>query len=405
MKKYAVGLTFALACSVAAGTAHAEETLKIGAINPYSGPLALYGDELARGYQLAIDEINAEGGLLGKQVELLRGDASTPQQGIEAVERLASQDKVDIFIGTYSSAVANSASDAALRFDKLYWDTNALGEDLTERGMPNYIRSGPNALTFADVSAKFIQDNIASMLDKPMSEVTIWLEHEDSIFGTSIAARQKDLLTEAGADVVGMGKHSFRAIDLNDSILRAKQKSPDIWMNTGYVPDTNLLLRTARSQGFKPPVMITVATGDTRETLQALGQEALEGIFVVAYPHATMKESYAPGSKAYRQKYYDKYDSEPIAPQGMTAYTGMQALAATVNEAGSVSPKKVKAQAEKSDQPISTTAAGYGIKFTDKMQNERARPTVVQWQDGALPTVYPEAAREDTTSLINTAER
>ncbi len=87
------------AVALAAGTAFAQQPLRIGAINPYSGPLALYGDEVARGYQLAVDEKNAKGGALGRKVELVRGDAGNPQQGIAAVDQLVTRDKVDLFIG------------------------------------------------------------------------------------------------------------------------------------------------------------------------------------------------------------------------------------------------------------------------------------------------------------------
>ena len=73
------------AMTLAGSSVMAQDTLRIGAINPYSGPMALYGDEMTRGYQLAIDERNAKGGLLKRKVELLKGDASTPQQGIAAV--------------------------------------------------------------------------------------------------------------------------------------------------------------------------------------------------------------------------------------------------------------------------------------------------------------------------------
>src|SRR5438132_1698303 len=97
--KFCVAFAAASLCSVAL----AQQPLRIGAINPYSGPLALYGDELARGYQLALDERNAKGGVLGRKVELLRGDATTAQQGIAAVDQLVTRDNVDLFIGTYVS--------------------------------------------------------------------------------------------------------------------------------------------------------------------------------------------------------------------------------------------------------------------------------------------------------------
>ena len=84
--------------------------------------------------------------------------------------------------------------------------------------------------------------------------------------------------------VTGVGAHNFRATDLTNSVLRAKNAAPDIWINTGYVPDGNLLLRTMREQGFKPAAILLVGTGDTFETLDSLGAEYLEGITVVGYP-------------------------------------------------------------------------------------------------------------------------
>ncbi|MEB0001294.1 ABC transporter substrate-binding protein, partial [Cryobacterium sp. RTS3] len=72
--------------------------------------------------------------------------------------------------------------------------------------------------------------------------------------------------------------------DMNDTILRAKQANPDVFIETGYVPDGNLLLRTARDQGFKPAAMLYVGTGDTAETLASLGGTSLEGLLVVGWP-------------------------------------------------------------------------------------------------------------------------
>src|SRR5437667_6838671 len=95
-KFFGVLMLALLASAVGGGLGWAQSNpIRIGAINPYSGPVALYGDEVARGYQLAIDEANARGGVLGRKIELLRGDAGNPQQGIAAVDKLASQDNVD----------------------------------------------------------------------------------------------------------------------------------------------------------------------------------------------------------------------------------------------------------------------------------------------------------------------
>jgi branched-chain amino acid transport system substrate-binding protein len=395
-----LSLLGAALAALLAGAAYAQEPIRIGAINPYSGPVALYGDEVARGYQLAIDEANAKGGVIGRKIELLRGDASNPQQGIAAVEKLVN-DKADIFVGTYISAVSNAASDAAMRYSKLYWDTNALASDLTERGLPNFVRSGPYAASFAEVSASATRELLAPALGKPVKGLKVWIESEDSIYGTSIAKQQKELLEKDGATVVGVGAHNFRANDLTDSVLRAKATAPDVWINTGYVPDGNLLLRTMRDQGFAPQAILLVGTGDTFETLDALGADYLQGITVVGYPRPDQTEAFGPGAAAYLAAYKKKYERDPIAPQGMTAYVGAKMLIEAIAAAGSVEVEKIRAAAAKMDKPMKSYATGFGIKFDDKFQNTRAFPTVVQWQSGKLVTVYPKEAAQPDVKLVN----
>jgi branched-chain amino acid transport system substrate-binding protein len=382
----------AVAAAAIAPAAWAQGTLKIGALNPYSGPLALYGTEVTRGYELAADKINAAGGLLGKKIELIRGDVTSPQQGIATVEQLVSKDKVDMFIGTYISAISLTASDAALRYDKLYWETNAVAQTLTERGLPNFIRSGPDGAAFANTSSATVRELIAPALKKGIKDLKVYIESEDSIYGSSIAAAQKRILEAFGAKVVGVGAHSARSIDLNDTVLRAKQTNPDVFIQTGYVPDGNLLLRTFREQGFKPAAILFVGTGDTPETLQAIGKEYLEGILVTGYPRYDITESFGPGNKAYLAAYRAKYNSDPVAPQGMAAYSGFLIMADAVKAAGSVEMAKVQAAAAKMDLPEGSTPSGFGAKFDKSFQNLRAQFTTSQWQDGKMVTVYPKAA-------------
>ncbi len=390
---------------LAAGAASAQQTLRIGAINPYSGPLALYGDEVARGYQLAVDEKNSRGGVLGRKVELVRGDAANPQQGIAAVDQLVTRDNVDVFIGTYISAVSNAASDAALRHNKLYWDTNAVAAELTERKLPNFIRVGPNASIFADTSVRAMVEMIAPGLNKQPKDLSVWIEHEDSIYGKSIADIQKKLLEGKGVKVLGQGAHNFRAADLTDVVLRTKRANPDVWLLTGYTPDGNLLLKTSREQGFKPPVILMVGTGDTPETLEALGPEFLEGVFVVSYPRPDISEQFGPGASAYLAAYRKAYNRDPIAPQSLTAYTGMRILLETIEAAGSTEVEKVRAAAAKMDKPLNSYPSGFGVKFDDKFQNTRAIFTVIQWQGGKQVTVFPPEARGSGGSLKNTPRK
>lgn len=399
----AIAALLFLAAAIAVPPALAQD-IKIGVVNPYSGPMALYGDEMTRGYDIAIDQANAAGGVLGRKVAIIRGSATSPQEGIAAVEQLIGRDKVDLLSGTYITAISNAASEAALNNGKLFWETNALSKDLTDRGLPNFARSGPDSVAFARRSVEGVLQLVVPKLGKQPRDVKVWIEHEDSAFGTSIGKEQERLLKEAGVQV-SIGSHSARAIDLSDSILRAKSAAPDIWLSTGYVIDHNLLLRTMREQSFKPAATILVGTGDTPETLQAVGKDALDGVLLVSYPRADIGERYGPGAAAFLAAYKAKYNRDPIAPQAMSAYVGMKILLAAITDAKSTEYEKVIAAAAKMDKPFGTYETGYGVKFDETMQNVRALPVIAQWQDGQVRAVFPAEALAQGTTLIDLARK
>ncbi|MBD3848105.1 ABC transporter substrate-binding protein [Bosea sp. SSUT16] len=394
---------FAAGATLLAGTRSSFAqggAIKIGAINPYSGAMAQYGDEVTRCYELAAEWVNGQGGVLGRQLQIVRGNATSAQEGIAAIEQFVGRDKVDIFAGTYVTAISNAASESALNYSKLYWETNALARDLTDRGLPNFVRSGPSSNEFASRAVDGALKIVATKLGKQPKDLKVWVEHEDSAYGTSIATEQQRLLKAAGVSF-GVGAHSARAIDVTDSILRAKNAAPDIWISTAYVVDTNLLLRAARDQGFKPAAIMLCGVGDTTETLEALGKEYLEGIFVVSYPRPDISEKYGPGAGAFLKVYRDKLGRDPIAPQGMNAFVGMKMLFEAVKAAGDVDYEKVVKAAAAMDKPLGTYETGYGAKFDAKMQNTRALPVVAQWQSGRVKAVFPTEAAAEGVTVVN----
>jgi len=377
----------------------ADPPIRIGDVEPYSGPLAPFGIEVGRGHQIAADQVNAAGGLLGRQIELIRGDATNPQQGIATVDQLATRDKVDLVTGCYTSPVSNTAGEAALRYNLLFWETNATAQDLTDRNLPNYVRSGPNATSFALVAAQSVEDLVAPAFKRDPKTLKIWIEHEDLAFGTSIATVLDQLLRKDGIVPVSIGAHSYTAVDLNDTLLRIKQAQPDMLIMIGYVPDDNLLLKTMRDQAYKPKAFMFVGQGDDDGTLKTNGAAGVEGLLSVSYPRTDLAESYSPGGAAYFAAYRAKYHEDPVAAQGMSAYDGFLMLAEAIKAAGSTDMAKVRAAAAKMDKPFHSYAGGYGVKFDEHFQNVRALPTVIQWQNGKQIVVYPVAARHPGAEL------
>lgn len=402
-------LKSALAIAVAGGmipVASAQQPpIKIGVITPNAGAMAISGDDLARNYELAAEQMNAKGGILGRRIQIIRGNATNAQEAIAAVEKLIGSDKVDIVMGTIASYMSIAASEAAMSHNKLYWETNAVAKGLTERGLTNFVRTGPSSDHYAQTSLQSITEILSKRLGKNVKDLKIWVQHEDSNYGSAIAQEQKRLFEAAGAKITIAG-HNTKSIDLTDAVLRAKKENPDIWISAGYVPDTNLLLRTSREQGFKPPITMLLGVGDTPETLSALGKEGLEGMLVVTHPRVTVNPKFGPGVEEYARTYEEKYKAPPLIPSSLTGYVGLQILAKAIEGAkGSTDYKDVMAAAKKLDLPFNSFATGYGVKFDDKMQNTRALTVMSQWQDGRLVVLYPTAAVRDGSKMIELARK
>jgi branched-chain amino acid transport system substrate-binding protein len=216
-----------------------------------------------------------------------------------------------------------------------------------------------------------------------------------------VSETQIPQLVEAGFEVV-RGKHAAAATDVTDSVLAAKRAKPDIWMITGYVPDDNLLLRTAKTQGFDPPATVLVGTGDGKETFEAVGGKDLAGTFVVAYSTQLSSDEWSPGNKDWVEGYRAKYNGEPIGTVSMTGYTGMTAALDALEAAeGNAEPGPFRDAVMGLDVAEGTLPNGWGLKFDDNGQNERIRLLAVQWrEDGSVPAVYPdEAAAEEIEGL------
>lgn len=363
-------------------------TLRVGVIVPLSGPFAREGEEVKRGYELALAE--SDGKIAGKTVELIVGDAFAPEDTMAEVDRLATLENVDLFIATYASPASQAGSEAAARYGLPWIETHATTDSLTTRGLENYFRTTARAVDFAEASAEFVVDGLAPELG---GDISVYIEHEDGPYGTAVSETQIAKLEEAGISVT-VGSHKAAATDVTDSILAAKAADPDVWLNTGYVADSSLLLRTAAANGFRPPAMVLNGAGDSRAVWEAVGEDDLTGVFVTAYTSRIINPEYAPGAEAFLTAYEEEYGELPSDSVASVGYSGMAAARILIEQAeGSVEVADLAAAAEEVDVPMGGLPIGWGLRFDADQQNERIRMAIVQWRsDATTPAVWPEEA-------------
>ncbi len=267
---------------------------------------------------------------------------------------------------------------------------------LTERGLPNFFRVGARASDFASSSADFIIKGL------PDVGKNVWVEHEEGPYGTAVADFQIEELEKAGYTIVGRGKHAPAATDVTDSILAAKAAAPDIWLHTGYAPDSILMMKTAAAQNFNPTAKILVGAGDTKAVYDAVGADIMADTFVTAYSSEFIQPDYAPGNGDFYSSYRDEYGSDPLGSPANVGYAGMFAVARMLEATeGETTPEAVRAAIADVDEPLGTLPIGWGLKFDEGGTNTAITLVTVQWRkDGTTPAVFPEEARLDDQELV-----
>lgn len=380
----------ALAVILTLSATQAFAQVKIGALYPFSGSLALLGDESFRGLELAIEERNSTGGLKGQKLEIVKGDAVDPNQAVGEARRLTSVENVPVIFGTYSSSLSIAATQVAELAGIPYFELGAISDPITERNFKNVYRSNPTARDFANRMVDLVADAIAPQLNVDFKTLKVAIIHEDSLYGQTVAGYQSARAKEKGVTLVETLPYSAKSVDLTPVILRLKSANVDVVLQTSYQNDTVLFFRQMKEQGFKPKAIIGAGGGySLRDTMVAIGAENMEGALNVDFTQFRTNPKAAPGIDAFVKKYQAKYGSAPRSGHSLANYMGALVFLDAMAAAPNLKADSIRAAVMKVDIPVGATATGWGVKFSEAGQNTRGTPFLMQWQGGELVTVFP----------------
>src|SRR5215470_8552679 len=235
--------------------------VKLGVLHPVSGALAYSGQQGRLGATIAIEEINAAGGLKalgGKTIEMVLGDAqSTPEGGSAEVEKMNAAAVVAI-VGGYGSSICLAASQTAARYDLPYIVDVGVADNIVTRGLNNTFRFGPGF----GVIAKTAIDNLVTINDaagKPAK--TVMIVNEDSLFGSGLAKLLNEQLPGRGFAVLETIAHPTPTRDFNNVVLKIKAQNPDLVIPANYYNEYVLLARTMQQQRVRPKAIYSVLGG------------------------------------------------------------------------------------------------------------------------------------------------
>jgi branched-chain amino acid transport system substrate-binding protein len=305
--------------------AGAADAIRIGDLMSYAR-VAAAGTPYRKGWEMALDEINGAGGVLGRKVEFIsRDDGGTPSDALRVAEELVLRENVDLLTGTTLSNVAVAVADFAKEHKKPFIIAECLSDSIElEKGNRYTIRWGMGTYTMT-----------ATMF--PLAKKTgakRWaLVVPNYEYGQSAAKAFKELLAQEmpDAQIVAEQYPPLGKIDAGATVQALLAAKPDAVFNAMYSPDLDRFIREARSRGLmdgRP--FFSLSTGSP-EWLDPMKDEAPVGWVVTGYPwYAADNKENVDFVKAYRARY-----NEPPRRHSTIGYSTLKAAAALVAKAGS----------------------------------------------------------------------
>ena len=381
--------TTAFGAAATAGLMHAPAVLraqsaaiKVGVLHPVSGALSYSGQQGRLGAQLAIEDINAAGGiraLRGAKIEAVLGDAqSTPEGGNADVENMNAAG-VAAVVGGYASGICLAASQTAARYDLPYIVDVGVVDSIVTRGLKNTFRFGPGF----GVIAKSALDNLVTLNDQASKVAkTVMIVHEDSAFGSGLARLLNTQLPERGFQVLETISHPTPTRDFNNVVLKIRAQNPDLVIPANYYNEYVLLARTMQQQRVRPKGIYSV-----------LGGAASSYKFVKEFPEAAQyimdcNHWFDPkNAKALELKKRVDDKGEFYTYEVYMNYSCIQLLADAIERAASAERPKIISALESST--LSGHLMPYGpTKFVNG-QNQGAAPVNTQVLNNDIQVIFP----------------
>lgn len=310
----------------------AADPIKVGIVDSYSGPPSTYTNDVRDGFQLAIDQINAKGGVLGRKITFVtRDDKFKVDLGLSAAKELIMREKVDLLVGTINSAVALAIADLAKKEKIPFIATYSKSSNITGAKGHKYVFSMNENTEMAGKAA-------AAGLAK-LPYVNYWIAGDDYEYGHAIADGVWNHLKKLKPDVKLLGQSWWKVGEPDftpyiTSILAAKPDAVIVATGgAGCVP----FLKAAKATGFNERVPFFMHTATELSTLRPLGLDAPEGVIGTANYYFYFPET--PENKAFVEEFKKAYNRYPSFGSLIGWFTA-KFIAKAYEKAGKVDPEK-----------------------------------------------------------------
>ena len=317
--------------AMALSGAVSAQTIRIGEINSYKAQPAFL-DPYKKGWELALEEINASGGLLGRKVEVVsRDDNANPGDAVRVAEELVSRERVDMIFGTFLSHIGLAVTDFAKQRKVVFLAAEPLTDKITwESGNRYTFRLRPSTY----MQAAMLVPEAAKLKKKRWAVV-----YPNYEYGQSAVATFKQLLKAAQPDVEFVGEQApaLFKIDAGSVTQALADSKPDAIFNVLFGSDLAKFVREGTTRGlFKDRTVFSMLSGEP-EYLDPLRDEAPVGWWVTGYPWYSIQ---TPEHAKFLAAYQKKWQEYPRLGS-VVGYASMMSLASAIRKAGSTDTEKM----------------------------------------------------------------
>jgi branched-chain amino acid transport system substrate-binding protein len=355
------------------------EPIRIGASLPLTGDFAQPGNAARQGYEIWQDMINEEGGLLGRRVELVILDDASDQNTVVAdYNRLISQERVDLLLGTFSSLLNLPASAVAERNRMVYVEPAGGAPEIFQRGFKYLFFAQPaTAPHQADIFVEYIES-----LSEGQRPSTAAYPTQDDPFTKPVIDTIRSTLEGLGVETVYSKVYPPDTTNF-DTIANAISSANAELVAQGAVFEDGVgLIRSMQKAGYSPPILFqTSAPSNSTQYSEAIGEANTEGVF---YTVSWSPEADYPLNAEFVAAYDERFGGEP-PEDAADAFAAAQVLQAAVEAVGEIDQEAIADYLH--NNSVETILGELSWDETGAPQSEFI---LAQWQNGKPEVVLPD---------------
>lgn len=348
-----------------------SDTIKLGAIQPISGQISAYGTQTRDAIMMAVEEINANGGVLGKKLEMIvEDDEASPDKTKNAFKKLVAKDKVIGLVGALTSKCSLAITQEAQVKKVVMITPSSTNDTVTDAG--DYIfRACYNDSFQGQVCAQFAYETLKGRKAAIIYDVT-------NDYSKGLTTNFKEKFESLGGTVVVAESYSTGDKDFNAQLTKIKAARPDVLFIPDYYSTVSLIAKQVRNQGLTIPM---VGADGWDEITNNAGDEVLD----CYYSNHYSPDANDPEVTKFVAKYEEKFKITPNALAAL-GYDATYILAEAIERAGSTDPEEIKAAMTETDKKFVTG----NITFNEMRNPVKSAVMlkIVKGEGGKLVTEY-----------------